>query len=41
MVAGASAGGEGGVVPVAPAEVSIPVMPENSSTLTWVSADEG
>src|SRR5205807_8663000 len=29
------------VVPVAPAVVSTPVTPENSSTLTWVCADDG
>ena len=29
------------VVPLAPAALSIPVTPENSSTLTWVSADDG
>src|SRR5689334_13302860 len=29
------------VVPVAPAVLSSPVTPANSSTLTWVSADDG
>ena len=30
-----------GAVPVAPAEASMPVMPENSSTATCVSAADG
>ena len=40
-VAGAEPEEKAAVVPVAPAEVSIPVIPENSSTLTCVSADDG
>ena len=41
VVVGAEPEEKAAVVPVAPAEVSIPVIPENSSTLTWVSADDG
>jgi hypothetical protein len=41
VVAGAWPEEKAAAVPVAPADVSIPVMPENSSTLACVSADEG
>ena len=40
-VVGAAPEENAAVVPVAPAEVSIPVTPENSSTLRCVSADDG